>query len=191
MFPILWTLLTSLKPNADIVTAEIQYLPLRPTLQNYATLWGQAGFPDDVPEQRHRHRADGTGVPGGRHHRRVQPVALSFSRRGQILLFYLVDPHVSGGAAAAADLHRAARAGPVRHPRRAGAGVYRVSAPVCIWMLKGFFDSIPPELEDAARIDGCTRAGAIMRVVLPLARRVSPRPRYWSPFRRGTSSCSR
>ena len=39
-------------------------------------------------------------------------------------------------------------------------------APVCIWMLKGFFDAIPPELEDAARIDGCTRAGAIIRVVL-------------------------
>src|SRR5260370_30964242 len=42
--------------------------------------------------------------------------------------------------------------------------------PVSIWILKGFFDSIPPELEDAARIDGCTRAGAIVRVVLPLAR---------------------
>ena len=45
VFPILWTLLTSLKSNADIVTAEIQYIPLRPNFQNYATLWAQAGFP--------------------------------------------------------------------------------------------------------------------------------------------------
>src|SRR5258708_39892415 len=45
VFPILWTLLTSLKSNADIVTAEIQYVPLRPNFQNYATLWAQAGFP--------------------------------------------------------------------------------------------------------------------------------------------------
>ena len=44
-------------------------------------------------------------------------------------------------------------------------------------MLKGFFDTIPPELEDAARIDGCTRAGAIVRVVLPLARPVWRRRR--------------
>src|ERR1700730_7169006 len=44
VFPIVWTLLTSLKPDADIVTSQIQYLPLRPTLQNYATLWAQAGF---------------------------------------------------------------------------------------------------------------------------------------------------
>src|SRR5207249_10729266 len=43
-------------------------------------------------------------------------------------------------------------------------------SPVAIWMLKGFFDAIPPELEDAARTDGCTRAGAILRIVLPLGR---------------------
>src|SRR5512133_1714533 len=45
VFPIVWTLLTSLKSNADILTSDIQYLPLRPTLENYSTLWAQAGFP--------------------------------------------------------------------------------------------------------------------------------------------------
>ena len=36
-------------------------------------------------------------------------------------------------------------------------------------MLKGFFDSIPRELEDASEIDGCSRIGFIYRVLLPLA----------------------
>lgn len=40
--------------------------------------------------------------------------------------------------------------------------------PLSIWLLKGFFDGIPPELERAARIDGCTRFGAFIRVILPL-----------------------
>jgi multiple sugar transport system permease protein len=40
--------------------------------------------------------------------------------------------------------------------------------PLSIWLLKGFFDGIPPELERAARIDGCTRFGAFVRVILPL-----------------------
>ncbi|MBL8131918.1 MAG: carbohydrate ABC transporter permease [Anaerolineae bacterium] len=40
--------------------------------------------------------------------------------------------------------------------------------PLSIWLLKGFFDAIPPELERAARIDGCTRFGAFIRVILPL-----------------------
>jgi len=40
--------------------------------------------------------------------------------------------------------------------------------PFTVWMLRGFIDEIPTELEDAARIDGCTRLGALRRVVLPL-----------------------
>ncbi len=40
--------------------------------------------------------------------------------------------------------------------------------PLAIWLLKGFFDNIPAELEKAARIDGCTRFGAFFRVILPL-----------------------
>ena len=42
------------------------------------------------------------------------------------------------------------------------------SLPLAIWLLKGFFDNIPVELEKAARIDGCTRFGAFVRVILPL-----------------------
>ncbi|GAB5507028.1 MAG: carbohydrate ABC transporter permease [Rhizobiaceae bacterium] len=42
-------------------------------------------------------------------------------------------------------------------------------APLAIWMAKGFFDSIPADLEGAARIDGCTRLSAYWYVALPLA----------------------
>ena len=38
-----------------------------------------------------------------------------------------------------------------------------------IWLLKGFFDNIPPELERAARIDGATRFQAFWMIVLPLS----------------------
>lgn len=41
--------------------------------------------------------------------------------------------------------------------------------PFAVWILRGYFQSIPHELEDAARIDGCTRLGALIRVVLPLS----------------------
>jgi multiple sugar transport system permease protein len=42
------------------------------------------------------------------------------------------------------------------------------SLPLSIWLLKGFYDSIPPELERAARVDGCSRFGAFWRIILPL-----------------------
>jgi multiple sugar transport system permease protein len=41
--------------------------------------------------------------------------------------------------------------------------------PLSIWMMTGFFDDVPIELEEAAVIDGCSRFGALMRVSLPLA----------------------
>jgi multiple sugar transport system permease protein len=43
------------------------------------------------------------------------------------------------------------------------------NVPFCTWMLLGYFRTIPEELEDAARIDGCTRMGVLTRIVLPLA----------------------
>ncbi|RIK37352.1 MAG: sugar ABC transporter permease [Chloroflexi bacterium] len=43
------------------------------------------------------------------------------------------------------------------------------NVPFCTWLILGYFRSIPEELEDAARIDGCTRMGVLARIVLPLA----------------------
>ncbi len=55
---------------------------------------------------------------------------------------------------------------------RAGLVLANTAAavPFTTWMLKGFFDAIPRELEQAAMIDGCTELMAFRRVVLPLAR---------------------
>ena len=44
-----------------------------------------------------------------------------------------------------------------------------LNLPVCTLVLVSFFQSIPKDLENAAMIDGCTRMGALWRVVLPLA----------------------
>jgi ABC-type glycerol-3-phosphate transport system permease component len=43
------------------------------------------------------------------------------------------------------------------------------TAPVATWFLKGYFDSIPVELEEAAMIDGCTRIQALRKIVLPVS----------------------
>ncbi|WP_258574384.1 carbohydrate ABC transporter permease [Actinomadura parmotrematis] len=43
------------------------------------------------------------------------------------------------------------------------------SLPFSIWMLVGYFDSIPKGLDEAAQVDGCGPVGALLRVVLPAA----------------------
>lgn len=41
--------------------------------------------------------------------------------------------------------------------------------PFAVWMLKGFFDEVPVELDDSALVDGCSRLGVIWRITLPVA----------------------
>jgi multiple sugar transport system permease protein len=43
------------------------------------------------------------------------------------------------------------------------------TVPFCTWLLMGFFKGLPKEVEESAMVDGCSRAGAIWRIVLPLA----------------------
>ena len=49
--------------------------------------------------------------------------------------------------------------------------VYSMTAiPFCVWMLKGYFDTIPKELEESAIMDGASAATVFYRIVLPLAK---------------------
>jgi ABC-type glycerol-3-phosphate transport system permease component len=41
--------------------------------------------------------------------------------------------------------------------------------PLGTWMMKGYFDRVPRELEESALVDGCSRLGAFARVTVPLA----------------------
>src|SRR5215831_5956197 len=44
-----------------------------------------------------------------------------------------------------------------------------ITVPFCTWMLMGYFRSIPAELEEHAMVDGCTKIGALFRILLPLS----------------------
>ena len=44
-----------------------------------------------------------------------------------------------------------------------------ITVPFCTWMLMGYFRAIPPELEEHAMVDGCTKIGALFRILLPLS----------------------
>ena len=51
-FPIVWTFLISLKPEEDIVTATMSYLPRRVTFENYVAIWTRSNFPTLIAQQR-------------------------------------------------------------------------------------------------------------------------------------------
>ncbi|WP_336054834.1 sugar ABC transporter permease [Streptomyces sp. CA2R101] len=45
-----------------------------------------------------------------------------------------------------------------------------IAVPFCAWMMKGFFDTIPVEIDESGRVDGLSPFGTFWRLVLPLAR---------------------
>ncbi|SEO26394.1 sugar ABC transporter permease [Actinacidiphila rubida] len=45
-----------------------------------------------------------------------------------------------------------------------------ISVPFCAWMLKGYFDTIPREIDEAGRVDGLTPFGTFWRLIMPLAK---------------------
>ena len=45
-----------------------------------------------------------------------------------------------------------------------------MSLAFCIWLIRGFFEEVPIEIEESAYVDGCTRFAAFLRITLPMAR---------------------
>lgn len=58
---------------------------------------------------------------------------------------------------------------PSTAPRRADPHVPDLLLPFSIWMLIGYFDSVPRDLDEAATVDGCGPLGALLRIVVPAA----------------------
>ncbi len=168
--PIVWTFLTSLKPEADIITTQMQYIPQRVTLENYSNIWSRSNF---------------SALIGNSLITTVLTLLIcltlgtlasySFSRyrfrgRSALLMFYLVI-RMFPVVLLIVPLFIVLRNLKLLDSQFGLALAYSTFLlPLCVWMMKGFFDAVPPDLEDAARVDGCTRLEALYRIVLPLVR---------------------
>ncbi len=170
LFPLVWMFLTSLKPESDIITAQLQYLPRRLTFENYVNIWNRSGFPALIWNS-----VKTTAITlvicitlGA--HAAYAVSRYRFRWRSRLLLLYLVI-RMFPVVLLIIPLFIMLRDLKVLDTAFGLALAYSTFLlPLCVWMLKGFFDSVPPDLEDAARIDGCTRLGAFWRIVIPLVR---------------------
>jgi multiple sugar transport system permease protein len=170
VFPIVWTFLTSIKVEADIVTREMVYIPTRFTFDWYVRLWNQSGYPVLVMNSLVTTTATVlicllTGTIA----------SYSFSRfnypgRTQLMLGYLVVRMFPAVLMIIPLFIVMRNAGLLDSSVGLAVAYTSFLLPLFVWMLKGFFDAAPKELESAARIDGSTRIGAMFRIVIPIAR---------------------
>lgn len=168
--PILWTFLTSLKYEADIVTPVMQYLPPRITFDNYVKLWSQSNYPVLVVNSLVVTSTTVlicllTGTIAAYAFSRFQ-----FAGRTQLMLAYLVVRMFPAVLMIIPLFIVMRQLGLLDSSFGLAVAYTSFLLPLFVWMLKGFFDAAPKELESAARIDGTTRIGAMFLVVIPIAR---------------------
>jgi multiple sugar transport system permease protein len=168
--PIVWTVLTSFKTEDQIVSRDFTWLPTSLTIENYQTLWQRSGYPRLL-----RNSAIVTGMTVLMSITIGTIAAYSISRyrfrgRGGLMIFYLII-RMFPFTLLLIPLFIMLRNLSLFDSHFGLALTYTTFLlPLCVWMLKGFFDGIPPDLEEASRVDGSTRLGALVRIVLPLAR---------------------
>jgi multiple sugar transport system permease protein len=168
--PIVWTVLTSFKTEKQIVNANFTWLPSSVTIDNYTTLWRRSGYPHLLMNS-----AIVTAMTVVMSLVIGTIAAYSISRyrfrgRNGLMVFYLVI-RMFPFTLLLIPLFIMLRNLGLFDTHFGLALTYTTFLlPLCVWMLKGFFDGIPPDLEEASRVDGSTRLGALIRIVLPLAR---------------------
>jgi multiple sugar transport system permease protein len=167
--PLLWLISLSIRTAAEVYVSDIRLWPENPTLSNYVSVLGNQLFP--------RYLWNGlllsvAGAFGAMLF--ATPAAYALSRFDfpakrvvmiGVLAFQMISPLVI-----MVPLYRYMD-GIGLTDSHVGAAMLdiAVAAPLFTWMLKGFIDGIPRSLEEAAMIDGCTRFGAFLRVIMPLS----------------------
>ena len=167
--PLLWILSLSLRTQEDILVTTVNPVPEDPTLGNYGEVLSSAQFPRFLFNSALLSAMGSIGAMIV-----AAPAAYAFSRmvfRGRkkllvaVLALQMISPLVL-----AFPLYRYfSSLGLLDSIPVTGFVYIAILMPLATWMLKGFFDGIPTELDDAAMIDGATRWSAFRRVVLPVA----------------------
>jgi len=168
VFPIYWMVATGFKRGVDILSFEPRWLPIPGTLENYRAAVGKPHFLEDV-----RNSVIVVTVTV------LVSLALAFlaalaaaryrfSGRALLIIMLIVVQMVPLEALIIPIYLTLDGAG--QTDRLAGIIVTYLTfvLPFGIWTLRGFIVNIPEELEEAAMVDGCTRAGAFRRILFPL-----------------------
>ena len=173
--PFLWLVISSLAAPADLLVRPLRWVPENPSLSRYAEVFSGAGGAASTFRAAIVNSAIvatssvlismGVGIFGAYAFARLR-----FRFQRAILLLFL-STYMLPPIAILISLYLTLVQLRLLDSKLGLVLVYcSFITPFVLWIMSGYFRSIPRDLEDAARIDGCSRMGALFRVVLPLAR---------------------
>ena len=173
--PGLWIVLNSFRPTVDIMAKPPVWVPRGLNLDNYRAMFGGAGD-GGVPVLQYFTNSliiSGTstiiallvGMAGGYAFARFR-----FKGKNAIFIGLLLTRAVPGVALSLPIFIVMAKTGIIDTHFGLILVYVAMNVPFTIWLIDGFFRQIPPDLAEAAEIDGCTRWQAFWKVEFPVAK---------------------
>jgi len=169
VFPYYWTIITTLKPPEEQFERTPRFIPKTWTLDNYRWVLTQKDF---LRSLLNSSIVGTTTAILATSLNALAGYSLSrFRYRGKNLIIgFLLSTQMMPGVLTIVPLFMIfARLKLINTYWGLILGYCTFSVPFSLLMLRGFFETVPTELEDQAMIDGCSRLGAFFRVVVPLA----------------------
>jgi N,N'-diacetylchitobiose transport system permease protein len=168
LFPVYWMVATAFKPGVEIFSLSPHWWPHSPTFQNFRDAVDRPFFWDDV---KNSVIITFSVVALSAVLALLAAVALAkfgFYGRRAIIVLMIVVQMVPLVALVIPIYLLLARFGYVNTLPGVIATYLMFVLPFCVWTLRGFVLGVPKELEEAAQVDGATRLGAFVRILLPL-----------------------
>ena len=173
LVPFAWLLISAVSSQADLITIPLNWLPEHPTLDRLGDLlFGSNAHATDfrasiwnslVVTSTTTAIAMVTGVLAAYAFARLR-----FPGRGW-LIFAFMAAYMLPGIAIILPLYSFLSAvGGLDTPWALIFVYSSFVTPFVIWLMRGYFETVPSEIDDAARTDGCSRLGALWRVILPV-----------------------
>jgi multiple sugar transport system permease protein len=176
-FPLLWLFSASLSNQAELFSVPIHWIPQHPTFQNYLDIFFPSQAASSVPRTFATAMLNSVKI--------ASAVTIICIFIGSLAAYALVripfgaNRSIQLGIIATRMIPEislvlplfiiASRLQLINKPIVLILTYMSFSLPYAIWLLTAYFQTIPIELEDAARLDGCSRLGILFRVVMPIS----------------------
>lgn len=167
--PILWGISTAFKDSAVAESFPPSWWPDEPTLDNFRRVFFGSNFGRYMLNSVIVSIATIAATLVVSAHAGYAAARWKFRGKNQVL-FFILSMGVIPGICVLVPLYLLVSALGLYDTYFGLILVYTAwQTPTAVWVMRGFFESIPFELEEASYIDGCGRAEAFYRIVLPLA----------------------
>lgn len=167
--PLLWLISLSIRTAEEVYTAALKFIPENPTIFNYTSVLSSGRFQQYLLNSLKLTMAGSIGAMLF-----AAPAAYAASRmkfRGRpLFLIGILSLQMISPLVIMIPLYRYFADLGLLDSHISTALVYMaILVPLATWMLKGYFDGIPRELDEAAFVDGCSRFQAFLRILLPVS----------------------